>query len=139
MWKSSFRPIDRTLLGPTTTSQNGTRSSGIEGLLCIIQNFSTIGPSPSYSLVSYPGHSWREICPSEEMHIVYFRGPADLATYSDYFIMRSFEIGQHDAFILTFHKYFLKCFIFSLYFNDYFLSFLTNKIINQLRRKVFVA
>ena len=54
---SSIWPIDRTLSGVTTPSQSRFGSDGNKGVLCVPQNASIIGTSPSDCLVSYPGHS----------------------------------------------------------------------------------
>ena len=63
---SSIWTIDSTLSGTTTPGQSGLRSNGKEGVLCIPQNSSITGTSPSDCLVSYSGHLlggftlWRE-------------------------------------------------------------------------------
>ena len=54
---TSIRPIDRTLSGATTSDQSGSGSDANEEVLCISQNSSITGTSPSDCLVSYPGHS----------------------------------------------------------------------------------
>ena len=47
--------LDRTLSGATTLGQSGPGSNGNEGVLRIPQ-ISKAGSSPSYGLISYPGH-----------------------------------------------------------------------------------
>ena len=75
---SSIQPIDGTLSGATTTSQNGAGTDGNEGILRIPQSFSIIGTSPSDCLVSCPGHSLGgESYPSAEKQSVYSTVPAD--------------------------------------------------------------
>ena len=49
--------MDRALSGATTPGQSGPGSNGNEGVLRIPQSSSTAETSPSYCLVSYPGHS----------------------------------------------------------------------------------
>ena len=49
-------PIDRNLSGTTTPGQSGPGSDSNEGVLRIPQTPSITGTSPSYCLVSYPGH-----------------------------------------------------------------------------------
>ena len=58
MSNSSIQPIDRTLSGATTLGQSGPGSDGNEMVLRILQSSSIIEASPSYYLVSYPGHIW---------------------------------------------------------------------------------
>ncbi len=48
--------IDRALSGATIPGQSGSGSNSNEGVLCIPQNPSITGASPSDSLVSYLGH-----------------------------------------------------------------------------------
>ena len=55
---SSVWLIDRTISGVTILGQSGPGSNGNEGVLCISQNSSITGTSPSDCLVSYPGHSF---------------------------------------------------------------------------------
>ena len=62
---SSVCPIDRILLGATTLGQSGP-GSGPEGVLCIPQNSSITGTSPSDCLVSYPGHSLGGVLPPQQ-------------------------------------------------------------------------
>ena len=76
---SSIWPMDRTLLGATTTSQSGPGSDGNEGVLHISQSFSITGASPSDCLVSYPRHLLGELFSSAEMQSVYSAAPADCA------------------------------------------------------------
>ena len=84
---SSIWLIDRTLSGATTPGQNGPGSNDNEGVLCIPQNSSTTGASPSECLVSYTGHSLSESYSSAEMQSVYSLAPAGwaqlLCTLSD--------------------------------------------------------
>ena len=53
---SSIWSIDRALSGATTPGLNEPGSNGNESVLCIPQNSSITGTSPSNCLVSYPGH-----------------------------------------------------------------------------------
>ena len=59
---SSIWPIDRTLLGATTSSQCGPGSDGNKRVLCVPQHSSITEASPSDCLVSYPVQSFWE-CP----------------------------------------------------------------------------
>ena len=70
-----FNPLIGPLSGATTPGQSGPGSDGNEGVLCITQSSSITGTSPSYCLVSYPGHSY----PSAEKRLVYSTAPADWA------------------------------------------------------------
>ena len=77
---SSIWPIDRTLSGATNPDKSGPGSDGNEGVLCIPQNSSITGTSPSDCLALYPGHSWGGVSPPPphaEMQSVYFIAPAD--------------------------------------------------------------
>ena len=65
---SSIWPINRSLSGATTAGQSGPGSDGNEVVICIPQNSSITGTSPSDCLVSYPGK----------------RYPAESITYSYY-------------------------------------------------------
>ena len=56
MSNSSIWPIDRTLLGATIPGQREPGSDGNERVLRILQSSSSIGASPSYCFISYPGH-----------------------------------------------------------------------------------
>ena len=71
--------IDRTLLDATAPSQSGPESDGNERVPHIPQSPSITGASPSYFLVSYPGHLLGECYPSAEMQSVYSAAPADWA------------------------------------------------------------
>ena len=55
---SSIWPIRRILFGAATLAQSGSGSDGNKGLLCIPQNSSITGTSPSDCLVSYLGYSF---------------------------------------------------------------------------------
>ena len=55
---TQFWPIDRTQSGATPQGKSGPESDGNEGVLCIPQDSSITGTSPSDCLMSYPGHSW---------------------------------------------------------------------------------
>ena len=76
---SSIWPIDRTLLGATTPGQSGLGSDGNKRVLCIPQNSSITGTSPSDCFVSYAGHSLGKSYPSVEMKSVYSTARADKA------------------------------------------------------------
>ena len=76
---SSIWPIDRTLSGATIPGQSGPRSDGNKGVLCIPQSSSITETSPSYCLMSYPGHSLEESYSSAGMQSVYSIAPADWA------------------------------------------------------------
>ena len=78
MTNCSFLPIDRTLLGVTTPSQNGPGNDGNEGILRIPQSSMTRASQPD-CLVSYTGHSLQGFYPSAEMQSVYSTTPADWA------------------------------------------------------------
>ena len=64
--------IERTLSGATTLGQSGSGSYENEGVLCIPQNSSITGTSPSDCLVSHPGHWLVESYSFAEMQSVYF-------------------------------------------------------------------
>ena len=74
---SSIWCIHRILSGATTPSQSGPGSDGNKEILCILQNSSMTGASPSDCLVSYVGHLLGESYPSAEMQSVYSLAPAD--------------------------------------------------------------
>ena len=76
---SSIQPIDRTLSDATTAGQIGPGCDGNEGVLCIPQNFSIPGASPSDCLVSYAGHSLGVSYLSAEMQSMYSAAPANWA------------------------------------------------------------
>ena len=57
MSNSSIWPIDRTLSCAATPDQSGPGSNGNEEKFHIPQGCSITGVSPSYFLVTYPGHS----------------------------------------------------------------------------------
>ena len=71
----SVWPIDRTLSGAITPGQNGPENDGNKEVLCIPQNPSITGTSPSDCLVSYLGESYT----SAEKQLVYSTTPADWA------------------------------------------------------------
>ena len=80
---SSIWPMDRTLSGATTLSQNGTGSNGNEEVHCIPQISNITGTSPSDCLESYPRHSLQGGCyPTAEMQSVYSTAPVDWAIMS---------------------------------------------------------
>ena len=79
MSNSSIRPIDMTLSGATTPGQSWPGSDGNEEVLCIPQSSSITVASPSYCLVSYPGHSLGESYSSAVTQSVYSIAPADWA------------------------------------------------------------
>ena len=56
MSNTSIWPIDRILSGATTPGQSEPESDDNERVLCIPQNSSITGASPSDCLVSYPGY-----------------------------------------------------------------------------------
>ena len=56
MSNSSIQPLDRTLSGATTPSQNGSGNDDNEGVFRIPESSNITEASPSF-LVSYPGHS----------------------------------------------------------------------------------
>ena len=68
-----------TLSGATTPDQSGPRSNGNEGVLCIPQNSSITGASPSDCIVSFSGHSLRKSYSSAEIQSVYSAALADWA------------------------------------------------------------
>ena len=74
---SSIRPVDRTLSGATILGQCGPGSDDNEGVLHIPQGSSITGPSPSYCLVSNPGHALEETYFSGEVQLVYSAAPTD--------------------------------------------------------------
>ena len=76
----SIWPIDRGLSGATTPGQSGPGSNGNEGVLCIPQNSSITGTSPSDCLVSYiQNTSFGVSYPSAEKQSMYSTAPADWA------------------------------------------------------------
>ena len=79
MSNSSLWPIGRTLSSAIILGQSGPGSDGNEGTLSIPPNPGITGASPSYYLVSYPGHSLRVSYPSAEMQSVYSVAPDDWA------------------------------------------------------------
>ena len=81
---SSIYPIDRTLLGATTPTQNGPGSDGNEGVLRIPQSFSITGTSPSDCLVSYSGQLLGGASyPFAEVQSVYYPVQADSSTVTE--------------------------------------------------------
>ena len=76
---SSIWPIDRTLSGATTPGQSGPGNDGNEEVLCIPQNSSITGTSPSESFVSYPGNSLVRSFRPSEMQSVYSTAQVDWA------------------------------------------------------------
>ena len=77
-----FNPLIGPLSGATTPAQSGPGSDGNEEILRIPQSSSIIGTSPSYCLVSYPGHSLAESYPSADKQSVYSTAPADWAIFN---------------------------------------------------------
>ena len=63
MSNGSIWSIDRTLSGPTTPGQSGSKSNGNERVLCIPQSSSITRASPSDCLMLYPGHSLGGVLP----------------------------------------------------------------------------
>ena len=51
----------------TSPGQSEPGSNGNKGIFCIAQSSSNTGASPSDCLVSYPGHSFGESCPSSNL------------------------------------------------------------------------
>ena len=82
--RSSIWSINRTLSAACTPGQSGPGSDGSKGVLCIPQNSSITGASPSDCLVSYLGHSLEESYPSAEMETVYSTVPANWAIIQSY-------------------------------------------------------
>ena len=76
---SSIQSIDGTLSGATIPGQSGPGSDGNEGVLSILQNFSTAGTSPSDCLVSYIRTLARGVL---EVQSEYSTAPADWAIQS---------------------------------------------------------
>ena len=77
---SSIWPIDKTLSGANTLHQSGPGSNGNEGVLCIPQNSSSTGVSPSHCLMPYLGHIWWGVVnPFAQNQSVYSTAPADCA------------------------------------------------------------
>ena len=76
---SSIWPADKTLLGATTPSQNGSWSNGNKGVFCIPQSSCITGTSPSDCLVSYPGYSLDKFYLFTMKLLVYSAAPADWA------------------------------------------------------------
>ena len=66
MSNSSIWPIDRTLSRATTMELSDSENDGKEGVLWIHQSSSIPGASTSKCLVSYPGHSFVGILPTNE-------------------------------------------------------------------------
>ena len=81
---SSIQPIDRALSYATIPSLSGPGSNGNEGVLCIPQNSSITGTSPSDYLVSYPGHSLGEFYSSTRLgnHTALYISPSSAARIS---------------------------------------------------------
>ena len=77
MSNSSIWPIDRTLSGATIQGHSVPRSDENEEVLCIPQNSSITGASPSNSFVSYSFERGSYL--SVEMQSVYSAAPADWA------------------------------------------------------------
>ena len=80
MSNSSIWPIDRTLSGVATSSQNGLGSDDNEGQVRIPQSSSITGASTADCWVSYPGHSLRESYLSAQMQSAYSTAPANWAS-----------------------------------------------------------
>ena len=74
---SSIRSIDWSLSGVSSLGLRGPGNGGNKGVLRISQSVSIGGASPSDCLVSYPGPSLGESCPSTEMQSVYLTAPAE--------------------------------------------------------------
>ena len=74
---NSIWPIDRTLLGATSSGQSGLGSDGNEGVLHIPQSSGITCTSPSDCLMSYLGHSLGESYPCAEKQSMYSTAPAN--------------------------------------------------------------
>ena len=70
---NSIYTIDRALSGATTTGQSGPEINGNEEVLCIPQNSSITGASPSDCLVSYTGHSLKILTPLQRRSLCILR------------------------------------------------------------------
>ena len=67
--------MDRTLASASTPGKSKLGSDDNEGVLLISQSSSITEPSPSDYLVSYPGNSFGDSCPSVETQSVYSTAP----------------------------------------------------------------
>ena len=73
-------PIDRTLSGATTSSQNEPGDNGNKEVLSIPQSPKISWALSSDCFVSYLGHSLGDSQPSTEMQSMYSSAPVDWAT-----------------------------------------------------------
>ena len=116
---TSIWPIDWTLLGATTPGQSKTGSDRNEVVLCIPQTSSITGASLSAFLVSYTGHSLREIYPSAEMQSVY--STPELVIYSQGSVVQSKKMWNLVVAILfwltnsCFSLFFCNCLVFLIH------------------------
>ena len=78
---SSIYPIDRAYPVLSLRPKVELEAIAIEGVLRIIQNSRITGASPSYCLMSYPGHSLGKSSPSAKRQSVYSTAPADCGSY----------------------------------------------------------
>ena len=70
MSNSSIQPIVLTLSDATTPGKSGPGNDRNDRIICIPQNSNISEASPTYSLMSYPGHSLLEgSYPSAEMQL----------------------------------------------------------------------
>ena len=83
--QSSIGLIDRTLSGAPLLGQNWPGSDGNWRVLHIPQSSSSTGNSPSYYLVSYPGHSLVGVYSLAEMQFVLYC-PSRLGKYAYIYI-----------------------------------------------------
>ena len=95
MSNSFIWPTDRALSGVITPDQSGAGSDGNEGVLCILQNSSVTGASPSNCLVAYQGHSLEEPYSFAEMQSVYSAAPAGWANNTSIYFKEGKNVMQN--------------------------------------------
>ena len=83
MLNSSIWPLDRTLSGATTPSQNESASESNEEVLYIPQSSSITRVSPSVCLMSYQDTLWRGVLPFCSDVVNIFYSPSQLG-FSDF-------------------------------------------------------
>ena len=101
MSNRSIWPIDRTLSDATTPDQRGSERNGNEGVLCITQNSSITGASPSNCLVTYPGHSWVGVLPLSRDAVSVFYSRSQLGYSSSFDRYPSWLVHWHVTYCFT--------------------------------------
>ena len=107
MSKGSIWPIDRTLLGATSSGQSEPGSNDNEGVLHILQSFSITGASPSDCLVSYPEHLLDGSSSSAEKQSVYSTAPSSWAKFLKSFCTWLYDIKYPYLIQIIWKKFYL--------------------------------